>query len=57
MKKDYVIYSLRIANILINKGFQLKGARVNFKNPKYMVYMFEDTAELRAALDRITNTI
>lgn len=57
MGKDYVVYSLRLANILSNKGFQIKGTRINYKNPKYTVFMFEDTEELRKAIKRYTNTI
>lgn len=51
--KTYTIYNLRFANILARKGFQLVATGVNFKNPKYMVYHFEDTEELRAELAKL----
>ena len=52
MKKDYVVYSLKVANFLMNEGFKLKGSAINTKFPKYMVYYFENTTELRAAIDK-----
>lgn len=54
MNKNYVVYSMRVANALIHKGFEMVGSRVNFKNPKYLVYLFEDTAELREAIQQLT---
>ena len=55
MNKDYVIYNLKIANLLINAGFEMVGSGINTKNPKYRVFYFKDTPELRAAVDRIIN--
>ncbi len=45
--KDYVIYNLRLANLLAQKGHPIKSVGINKNNPKYSVYYFEDTAELR----------
>ena len=53
MKKDYVVYSLKVANILARKGFKIKKSSINTKFPKYMVYYFADTPELRAAIAEI----
>jgi hypothetical protein len=53
-KKYFVIYSLRIANALARKGFQIVDSRVNYKNPQYMVYMFEDTPQLQSAIKNLT---
>ena len=53
--KYYTIFSLRIANILAKKGYQIYGSGVNAKNPKYSVFYFEDTPELRADLEKIIN--
>ena len=53
MKKDYVVYSLKVANILARKGFKIKKSSINTKFPKYMVYYFADTSELRAAIAEI----
>ena len=50
MNKNFIVYSMRVANALIRKGFEMIGSRVNYKNPKYMVYLFEDTQELRNAV-------
>ena len=54
MSKDYAIFSLRVANILANKGFKIINSRVNYKDPKYMVYYFEDTPALRNALEKLS---
>ena len=51
--KDYVVYSLKMANILARKGFKVKGSGINTKFPQYLVYYFEDTPELRAAIAEI----
>ena len=56
MNKDYVIYNLKIANILIKAGFEMVGSGINTKNPKYRVFYFKDTPELRAAVKVIINT-
>lgn len=50
MKKDYVVYGLRLAHFLINQGFELKNTAINTNNPKYMVYYFENTQELQDAI-------
>lgn len=50
MTKDYVIYSAQLARYLTKKGFEIKNTEANFNNPKYKVYYFEDTAELRSAV-------
>lgn len=55
MSKDYAIFSLRVANILANKGFKIINSRVNYKDPKYMVYYFEDTPALRNALEKLSD--
>ena len=51
MAKDYAIFSLKLANILATKGFQITKSRVNYKNPNYLVYYFKDTPELREAVE------
>ena len=51
--KDYVIYSLKVANALTRKGFEVKATGINTKFPKYLVYYFADTPELRAAITEI----
>lgn len=55
--KDYVVYSLRLANLLACKGFQIKGVGVNKNNPKYNVYYFENTEELKNTVDFLKNNL
>ena len=50
----YTIFSLRIANALAKQGFQIINTGINVKNPKYSVFYFEDSAELRQALAKLT---
>ena len=51
MKKDFIIYNLRLARYLIDNGFIYKKTAVNINNPKYNVYYFEDSNELRNAVE------
>lgn len=51
--KNYVVYSLRVANDLVNKGFEILGTGINIQNPQYKVFFFEDTKELREAIKAI----
>ncbi len=51
--KLYSIFMTRIAAKLCNEGFPILHMGRNQKNPKYMVYQFEDTPELHAALTAI----
>ena len=50
MNKDYVVYGLRLAHFLINRGFELKNTSININNPKYKVFYFENSEELQAAV-------
>lgn len=52
MKKDFIIYNLRLARYLIDNGFIYKKTAVNINNPKYNVYYFEDSNELRNAVEQ-----
>lgn len=45
-----VIYSLKIASTLLDKGFVLKCTGLNFKNESKKVFIFEDTDKLRLEL-------
>ena len=53
MKKDYIIYRLDVAHKLMMKGFELKHIAINKYYPKYNVYYFEDTVELRETVNAI----
>lgn len=49
----YTIFMQKIANKLESKGFKVIKIAPNHKHPQYKVYYFEDTVELRAALQEI----
>lgn len=51
----YTIFMQKIANALESKGFKVIKIAPNRKHPEYMVYYFEDSVELRAALRSILN--
>ena len=53
--KQYTVFSLRIANILVRQGFEIVGSGVNAKNPKLSVFYFEDTPEFQSALQKLTS--
>lgn len=55
--KDYIIYSLKLANYLANKGYQIKKTAININNPKYNVYYFEDLPELRAEVENFKSAL
>lgn len=46
----YAIFNMRVANELEKLGFQVVKMDVNHKNPRYMVYYFEDSVALRDAI-------
>lgn len=53
MRKTYIIFSLRYANELVKRGFEIVETGINIENPKYKVFYFEDTEDFRAALEEI----
>lgn len=54
--KYFKCFSAKIAQYLCRKGFQMIKTEVNFKNPKYNVFVFEDTQELRKVFDQYLTT-
>ena len=44
------IFTRKLAVYLREHGFKIIGTEVNFKNPKFDVYLFEDTPELIQAI-------
>ena len=52
--KKFVVYSQRIATQLKQRGFYIIDTGINTKNPKYTVFYFEDTEELRKAVQELT---
>lgn len=54
MNKTYTVFRLPIANALIDMGFECVATGINFKNPKYKVFHFKDSKELREAVSLLT---
>lgn len=50
--KYFKCFSAKIAQYLCRKGFNIVKTEVNFKNPRYNVFCFEDTQELREVFDQ-----
>ncbi|MFA6708401.1 MAG: DUF5659 domain-containing protein [Fusobacterium sp.] len=48
------IFSLKLANELMRKGFDIVGYEINLKNPILKVFHFEATKELSEAMTEIT---
>ena len=44
-------YSAKLAGYLRKQGFKIVSTTVNLKKPQYDVFLFEDTLELRKAVD------
>ena len=49
----YTIFTQKIANQLESRGFKVMKIAPNYKNPRYVVYYFEDSVALRKALQEI----
>lgn len=45
-------YSARLASYLRKQGFWIVGTEPNLKKPWFDVFLFEDTPELRKAIDK-----
>ena len=51
----YRIYTKSLAYELRKLGFRFMGTDINKNFPQYLVYLFEDTPELHAALVKLTH--
>lgn len=51
----YIIYTKRLAFELRKRGFKIIATGINENHPQFDTYIFEDTAELRAAITEINN--
>lgn len=49
----YTIFTQKVANKLESRGFKVEKIVPNKRNPRYKVFYFEDTVELRNALREI----
>lgn len=54
MTKEYIIYTKKIAYQLRKRGFKIIRTGINENHPQFDTYIFEDTEELRTALQKIT---
>nr|DAH82902.1 MAG TPA: hypothetical protein [Caudoviricetes sp.] len=53
---DFVIYSKRLRNYLLNSGFkETRKPEHNLKFPKFLVFFFEDTDKLRDKIKEYKN--
>lgn len=48
-------YSAKLAGYLRKNGFKIIDTTINLKKPQYDVFIFENTKELRAAVDNYCN--
>lgn len=54
MNKDFIVFSKRLAKVLVNQGFVLKEKQVNKFRPEYYVYVFEDKDGIESAIAKTT---
>lgn len=52
--KYYCIFTRRVAEKLIQRGFTIKKISKNPRFPKLNIFLFEDTPEFQATLTEIT---
>ena len=55
-KKTFIVYMPRIANVLMNEGFEVLKIIPNPKKPQYNAFVFEATQDFLKAFTRIANT-
>ena len=53
MNKTYTVFRLTIANKLVDMGFKCVATGINFKNPKYRVFHFENSEELQKVIKEL----
>lgn len=53
--KEFNCYSAKLAGYLRKHGFKIVGKKVNLKKPQYDVFIFEDSEQLRAVVDKYCN--
>ena len=54
MDNTFKVFTRRLAIKLRERGFQIVKTEVNSKKPEFDIYCFEDTEELRKAVDELT---
>lgn len=53
MKKNYKIFTLKLANMLVKRGFQIIDWEINTNRPNFKVFIFENSKELQDAISEI----
>ena len=51
-QKCFKVYTKKLANTLCRQGFRVVGTTINNDKPWLNVFLFEDTPELREAVQR-----
>ena len=51
MQNTKVIFTKRLADYLVKKGFKCIDTQINYKDPKLFVFLFEKTPELDLVVD------
>ena len=51
MPNTKVVFSKELANNLVNSGFKVLRTELNLKDPKFKVFVFEDSEGLQEAID------
>lgn len=46
----YIVRSLELANWLCNRGYKILKVEDSEKNPKFKVFLFEDTKRIRSSV-------
>ena len=49
----YKVFTLRLANELVKRNFEIKDWEINRNQPNLKVFLFEDTIKLRNEIIRI----
>ena len=55
MDKEKVIFTIQLVNFLAKKGIIYKNRKPNLKRPEFDVFYYDDTPELRQAMEEYTN--
>lgn len=53
-KNTYKVFTTKVANSLCKRGFRVVGTAINNQKPWLNVFLFEDTPELREAIEQLT---
>ena len=46
-----IVYTKKLAEYLVKKGFKCLETQINIKDPQYLVFIFERTPELEEAIN------